>query len=56
MTNRTLTLGLDPKGTAFLLMTFIVGGLTLGTGRTTALQGATHLVLMLAYLVMSFIS
>lgn len=55
MTNRTLTLGLDPKGTAFLLMTFIVGGLTLGTGRTTALQGATHLVLMLAYLVMSFI-
>lgn len=55
MTNRTLTLGLDPKGTAFLIMTFIVGGLTLGTGRTTALQGATHLVLMLAYLVMSFI-
>ncbi|AZZ38382.1 ionic transporter y4hA [Bdellovibrio sp. qaytius] len=55
MTNRTLTLGLDPKGTAFLLMTFMVGGLTLGTGRTTALQGATHLVLMLAYLVMSFI-
>lgn len=55
MTNRTLTLGLDPKGTAFLLLTFIVGGLTLGTGRTTALQGATHLVLLLSYLVMSFI-
>lgn len=55
MTDRTLTLGLDPKGTAFLIMTFIVGGLTLGTGRTTALQGATHLVLLLAYLVMSFI-
>jgi Ca2+:H+ antiporter len=55
MTNRTLTLGLDPKSTAFLIMTFIVGGLTLGTGRTTALQGATHLVLLFAYLVMSFI-
>lgn len=55
MTDRTLTLGLDPKGTAFLIMTFIVGGLTLGTGRTTALQGATHLVLLFAYLVMSFI-
>lgn len=55
MTNRTLTLGLDPKGTAFLLLTFMVGGLTLGTGRTTALQGATHLVLLFSYLVMSFI-
>lgn len=55
LTNRTLTLGLDPKGTAFLLLTFIVGGLTLGTGRTTALQGATHLILLLSYLVMSFI-
>ncbi len=55
MTERKLALGLDSKGMAFLLLTFILGGLTLGTGRTTALQGATHLVLLMAYLVMSFI-
>lgn len=55
MTGRSLVLGLDAKSTAFLALTFIVGGLTLGTGRTTALQGAVHLVLLAAYLVLAFI-
>ncbi len=55
VTDRNLVLGLDPKGIAFLLITFITGGLTLGTGRTTALQGSIHLVLLLSYLVLSFI-
>lgn len=55
MTNRTLALGLDSKGIAFLVLTFMTCGLTLGTGRTTALQGAVHLVLMSAYLVLAFI-
>lgn len=55
MTERKLILGLDAKGTAFLLLTFITGGLTLGSGRTTGLQGAVHLVLLASYLVMSFI-
>lgn len=55
MTHRPLVLGLEAKSTAFLALTFIVGGLTLGTGRTTALQGAVHLVLLAAYLVLAFI-
>jgi Ca2+:H+ antiporter len=54
-TNRTLALGLDSKGIAFLVLTFITCGLTLGTGKTTVLQGAVHLVLLSAYLVMAFI-
>ncbi len=55
LTERPLVLGLDPKSTAFLVLTFIVGGMTLGTGRTTALQGLVHLVLLGAFLVLSFI-
>lgn len=55
LTERQLTLGLDAKGTAFLLLTFITCGLTLGTGRTTALQGAVHLVILAAFVVMSLI-
>ena len=55
MTDRPLTLGLDGKGIVFLVLTFMIGGLTLGTGRTTILQGAVHLVLLSAYLVMAFI-
>lgn len=55
LTSRTLTLGVDAKGTAFLVLTFITGGLTLGTGKTTMLQGALHLMLLFAYLVTSFI-
>lgn len=50
-----LTLGLDTKGTAFLVLTFILGGMTLGTGRTTSLQGLVHLVIMGAYIVLSLI-
>lgn len=55
LTERELTLGLDGKGTAFLLLTFITSGMTLGTGRTTALQGAVHLVILAGFVVLSFI-
>jgi Ca2+:H+ antiporter len=39
----------------FLLMTFLVGTLTLGTGKSTLLQGAVHGVILLTYFAMSFI-
>lgn len=54
-TERKLTLGLDEKGIFFLVLTFIVGGMTLGTGKTTALQGVLHLILLIAFVTLSFI-
>lgn len=53
--NQDLVLGLDPKNLVFLFMTFLVGILTLGTGKSTLLQGAVHGVILLTYFVMSFI-
>lgn len=50
-----LILGLDAKNTVFMVMTFLVGTLTLGTGKSTLLQGAVHGVILLTYFVMSFI-
>ncbi len=55
MTDRELILGVDTKGIAFLAMTFIVGGLTLGRGQATALQGVVHLSLLAAFLIFSFV-
>ncbi|MBX3021908.1 MAG: ionic transporter y4hA [Bdellovibrionales bacterium] len=53
--NQELVLGLDPKNMVFMAMTFLVGILTLGTGKSTLLQGAVHAVILLAYFVMSFV-
>jgi len=53
--DRPLALGLDSRNMILLGLTFIVGTLTLGTGRTTILQGAVHLVVLGAYLVLAFI-
>lgn len=50
-----LILGLDGKGAAFLLMTFGVGIVTLGTGKTTLLQGAVHGGILTAYFLLAFI-
>lgn len=50
-----LKLGLEPKHLTFMLMTLIVGALTLGTGKTTLLQGAVHAVILLAFVVLSFV-
>lgn len=55
LTERRLVLGLDGKGMAFLIMTFIAGGLTLGKGRTTALMGIVHLAILLAFVALTFI-
>lgn len=52
---KSLVLGLDPKNMVFLLMTFLVGTLTLGTGRSTLLQGAVHAVILITYFVLSFV-
>ncbi len=46
----TLVLGIDGKSTVLLLLTLFVATLSLGTGRTTVLQGAIHLVIFAVYL------
>ncbi len=45
-----IALGLDAKSTVLLFLTLIVATLSLGTGRTTVLQGAVHLVIFAVYL------
>jgi Ca2+:H+ antiporter len=45
-----IALGLDTKSTVLLFLTLVVSTLTLGTGRTTVLQGAVHLVIFAVYL------
>lgn len=48
-----LTLGLLPKDVALLALTFVVGAITLGSGRTNMMQGAVHLVVFAAFLVLT---
>lgn len=48
-------LGLPPAQIALLALTLLVGTLTLGTGRTTVLQGAIHLVIAAFFLMLSAI-
>ncbi|MFL6531273.1 MAG: calcium:proton antiporter [Chthoniobacterales bacterium] len=50
-----LVLGLSGKDLALLTVTFLVSGITLGTGRTYLMQGAIHLVLFAAYLFLAFV-
>ena len=50
MTGWTLSLGIDAKSTALLLLSLIVATLSLGTGRTTVMQGTVHLVIFAVYL------
>jgi Ca2+:H+ antiporter len=50
-----LTLGLDPKETVLLALTLLAGVVTLGTGRTTVLQGAVHLVILVVFLFLSVV-
>jgi Ca2+:H+ antiporter len=45
-----IALGLDTKSAVLLFLTLIVSTLTLGTGKTTILQGAVHLVIFAVYL------
>jgi Ca2+:H+ antiporter len=43
-------LGLDLKATVLLALSLLVATLSLGTGRTTILQGTVHLVIFAVYL------
>ncbi|HKW35350.1 MAG TPA: hypothetical protein VJN92_20220 [Candidatus Acidoferrum sp.] len=51
--NKPLTLGLSAKEELLLALTLIVSLLTIGTGRTTVLQGIVHLVILTVFLFLS---
>lgn len=51
---RTAVLGLSAANMMMLVLTFGVSILTLGSGRTNAMQGLVHLLLFLAYVVLIF--
>ena len=50
-----LQLGLNPKDMVLLALTLFLGVITLGTGRTTFLQGVVHLVLFAAFLLFALV-
>jgi Ca2+:H+ antiporter len=50
-----LLLGLRAIEIALLALTFIVGSITLGSGRTNLMQGAIHLVVFAAYLFLTLV-
>ena len=49
-----MVLGLGGTDMVMLVLTLLVSILTFATGRTNILQGAIHLVLFLAYLMLIF--
>ena len=49
-TGWTLSLGIDVKSTVLLVLSLVVATLSLGTGRTTVMQGTVHLVIFAVYL------
>ncbi|MGH8146625.1 MAG: calcium:proton antiporter [Rhodanobacteraceae bacterium] len=51
---RPAVLGLSPANMMMLVLTFGVSILTLGSGRTNAMQGLVHLLLFLSYVVLIF--
>jgi Ca2+:H+ antiporter len=50
-----LTLGFAPKDVIVLALTFLVITVTLGTGRTHMMQGAVHLVIFGAFVLLTFV-
>jgi Ca2+:H+ antiporter len=50
-----LQLGLGSKDLVLLFLTFAVGTITLGTGRTNVMQGAVHLVIFAAFVFLAFV-
>ena len=51
-----LKLGLDSgKDLVLLVLTFAVGTITLGTGRTNVLQGAVHLLIFAAFVFLAIV-
>jgi len=53
--DQPLTLGLDGKDEILLALTLFVGAITLGTGRTTVLQGIVHLVIFVTFLFLALL-
>ncbi|MFP3277657.1 MAG: ionic transporter y4hA, partial [Paraburkholderia sp.] len=53
-TGQPLVLGIDGKETVMLMLTLVVGTLTLSTGRTTILQGTVHLSRCAVYVCLWF--
>jgi len=53
--NLRLILGLGPTGIALLALTFVVGAITLGSGRTNMMQGAIHLIIFAAFLLLTLV-
>jgi Ca2+:H+ antiporter len=53
--NLPLILGLEPTNIALLALTFIVGAITLGSGRTNMMQGAIHLIIFAAFLFLTLV-
>ena len=47
---KPLTLGLDVKDEVLLILTLVLTFLTLGTGRTTVLQGMVHVIMFAVFL------
>jgi Ca2+:H+ antiporter len=54
-TGRRLELGLDVKDQTLLALALFCGVVTLGTGRTTVLQGLVHLVIFAAFLFLAIV-
>ena len=54
ITGKTIILGLDATDMVVLLLTLVVSMLTFALERTNVLQGAVHLLLFLAYLILLF--
>lgn len=50
-----LALGLEAKDLVLLTLTFVVGAITLGTGRTNVIQGTVHLVIFAAFLFLALV-
>lgn len=53
-TGQTVVLGLDNVQMVLLLLTLLLASITFGSVRTNLLQGAVHLVVFLAYVVLIF--
>jgi Ca2+:H+ antiporter len=50
-----LVLGLEAKDMALLALTFVVGAITLASGRTNMMQGAVHLVIFAAFVFLALV-
>jgi Ca2+:H+ antiporter len=51
--SRQIALGVSQTDMTLLILTLYISALTLGTGRTTVLQGAVHLVIFAAFMLVS---